>query len=100
MISIAAIYLGRDIRTNRAVAISLLREEYSSDPTFVRSFQTKAKVWSDLKHPNIVQVYDYGQIDDTYFIVTEHIEGTDLRRYLRSRGILDADRAIVIVHDV
>lgn len=98
--SIATIFLGRDIRTSRAVAISLLLEEYCTNPKFVRSFQTKAQVWSDLNHPNIVQVYDYGQIDDTCFIVMEHVEGTDLRRYLHSRGILDADRTVIIAHDI
>src|SRR5579859_4281882 len=53
-----------------------------------------------LRHPNIVQVYDYSQTDGNYFIVMELIEGTDLRRYLRSRGVLDTERAIFIAHDI
>jgi eukaryotic-like serine/threonine-protein kinase len=47
-----------------------------------------------------VQVYDYGQTDGNYFIVMELIEGTDLRHYLRSRKVLDNERAIIIAHDV
>src|SRR6202011_3074988 len=58
------------------------------------------KAASALQHPNIVQVFDYGQTDGNYFIVMELVEGTDLRRYLRSRGVLDVDRAIIIAHDV
>src|SRR6266849_31992 len=96
----ATIYRGQDIRMDRVVAIKVLREVYSTDPKFVRRFQVEAKAASSLQHPNIVQVYDYGQTDGNYYIVMELIEGTDLRRYLRSRGILDVDRAVIIAHDV
>jgi eukaryotic-like serine/threonine-protein kinase len=96
----ATIYRGRDTRMDRTVAIKVLREVYSTDPKFVTRFQREAKAASALQHPNIVQVYDYGQTDGNYFIVMELVEGTDLRRYLRSRGVLDVDRAIIIAHDV
>ena len=96
----ATIYRGRDTRMDRAVAIKVLREVYSTDPKFVTRFQREAKAASSLQHPNIVQVYDYGQSDGSYFIVMELIEGTDLRRYLRSRGVLAIDRAVIITHDI
>ncbi|HEY5002423.1 MAG TPA: protein kinase, partial [Ktedonobacteraceae bacterium] len=96
----ATIYRGHDTRMDRVVAIKVLREVYSTDPKFVTRFQREAKAASALQHPNIVQVYDYGQTDGNYFIVMELIEGTDLRRYLRSRGVLAVDRAIIIAHDV
>ncbi len=96
----ATIYRGHDTRMDRIVAIKVLREVYSTDPKFVTRFQREAKAASALQHPNIVQVYDYGQSDGNYFIVMELIEGTDLRRYLRSRGVLAIDRAIIIAHDV
>jgi serine/threonine protein kinase len=96
----ATIYRGQDMRMEKVVAIKVLREVYSTDPKFVTRFQREAKAASSLQHPNIVQVYDYGQTDGNYFIVMELIEGTDLRRYLRSRGILAVDRAIIIAHDV
>jgi len=96
----ATIYRGVDRRMDRVVAIKVLREAYSTDPKFVTRFQREAKAASALQHPNIVQVFDYGQTNGNYFIVMELIEGTDLRRYLRSRGILDIDRAIIIAHDI
>ncbi len=96
----ATIYRGRDMRMDRVIAIKLLREVYSTDPKFVTRFQREAKAASSLQHPNIVQVYDYGQSDGNYFIVMEYIEGTDLRRYLRSRGVLATDRAVIIAHDI
>ena len=100
----ATIYRGRDRRMDRVVAIKVLRDIYSTDTKFVTRFQREAKAASALQHPNIVQVYDYGQTDGNYFIVMELVEGTDLRRYLRSRinqhGVLDTERAIIIAHDV
>src|SRR5579859_680872 len=96
----ATIYRGQDLRMDRVVAIKVLREVYSTDQKFVTRFQREAKAASSLQHPSIVQVYDYGQTDGNYFIVMELIEGTDLRRYLRSRGVLAVDRAIIIAHDV
>src|SRR5216110_1265959 len=96
----ATIYRARDVRMDRAVAVKVLREVYSTDPKFVRRFQVEAKAASALQHPNIVQVFDYGQTDGNYYIVMELVEGTDLRRYLRSRGVLDVDRAIIIAHDI
>src|SRR5579864_5854515 len=96
----AIIYRGRDLHMDRVVAIKVLREVYSTDPKFVQRFQLEAKAASALQHPNIVQVYDYGQSEGNYYIVMELVEGTDLRRYLRSRGVLDVDRAVIIAHDV
>src|SRR5712692_8100730 len=94
------IYRGRDLRTDRVVAIKVLRDIYSTDAKFVARFQREAKAQSSLQHPNIVQVYDYGQTDGNYYIVMELVEGTDLRRYLHGRGVLDVDRSVIIAHDV
>jgi eukaryotic-like serine/threonine-protein kinase len=96
----STVYRGWDISMDRVVAIKVLREVYSTDPKFVRRLQIEAKAMSSLQHPNIVQVYDYGHTNGNYFIVMELVEGTNLRRYLRSRGILDTDRVITIAHDV
>src|SRR2546429_2391034 len=96
----ATIYRARDLWMDRAVAVKVLRDVYSTDPKFVTRFQREAKAVSALQHPNVVQVFDYGQTDGNYFIVMELVEGTDLRRYLRSRGVLAVDRAIIIAHDV
>src|SRR6266496_3881789 len=70
----ATIYRGRDMRMERVVAIKVLREVYSTDPKFVTRFQREAKAASSLQHPNIVQVFDYGQTDGNYYIVMELVE--------------------------
>lgn len=96
----ATVYRGQDLRMERTIAVKVLREAYSTDPKFVTRFQREARAASALHHPNIVQVYDYGQSEGAYYIVMELIDGTDLRKYLRSRGILAVDRAVIIAHDV
>jgi len=96
----ATIYRGRDTRMDRTIAIKVLREVYSTDPKFVTRFQRQAKVASTLHHSSIVQFYDYGQTDGTYYIIMELVEGVDLGRYMRSRGIFTADQALIIAHDV
>ena len=98
--SISNVYHGRDTHMNSDIAIKVLREIYSTDPKFVTRFQRQAKATSTLHHSSIVEVYDYGHTDGTYYIIMELIEGVDLRRYLRSRGILPAERAIIIAHDI
>ena len=96
----ATIYRARDMQTGRLVAIKVLRDEYSDNPKLVVRFQRGAEAQSALHHPNVVQVYDYGQSNGEYFIVMELVEGTDLRRYLRARGVLDVARAVIIAHSV
>src|SRR5260370_4553707 len=96
----ATIYRARDMQTGRIVAIKVLREVYSTDPKFITRFRLAAKAQEALHHPNIVQVYDYVQSNGEYFIVRELVEGTDLRRYLKSRVVLDVHRAIIIAHSV
>lgn len=94
------VYRGRDLLLKRDVAIKMLSHVYNPESIFVRSFQREAQVLSNLQHRNIVQVYDHGYINGNFCIIMELIEGTDLRRYLRARGVLTIDRAITIAHDV
>jgi serine/threonine protein kinase len=96
----ATIYRAVDLRMGRPVAVKILREVYSSDPKFVTRFQREARAASALQHPNIIQVFDYGQSGASYYLVMEFIEGTDLRRYIKKQGMLSNERATEIAHDV
>lgn len=96
----ATIHRARDLQMDRIVAVKVLREVFSTNRKFVARFQREARAASALNHPNIVQVYDYGQSNGKYYIVMELIEGTNLRSYLSSHGVLDVDPAIIIAHDV
>ncbi|HEX9057551.1 MAG TPA: protein kinase [Ktedonobacterales bacterium] len=96
----ATIYRAVDLRMGRSVAVKILREVYSSDPKFVTRFQREARAASLLQHPNIVQVFDYGQSGESYYIVMEFVDGTDLRKYLKRHGRLSNERVASIARDV
>lgn len=95
-----AIYRGVNKQTSKPVAIGLLRDIYNRDPKFVMRFQREAKVKSSLQHPNVVEVYDYGQSSGNYFVVMEWVDGKDLRHFLHPRGALEVEKAVLIARDV
>jgi serine/threonine-protein kinase len=96
----AEVFLGRDTRLGRDVAIKLLRNEFVGDPTFIARFRREAQSAAALNHPNIVSVYDTGDDDGVPFIVMEYVEGSTLRDCLRSEGRLDPQHALEVVADV
>ena len=63
----------------RPVAVKLLAPALARDPEFIGSFQQEARISFQVAHPNVVQVLDIGQIDETCFMVMEWVNGVDLR---------------------
>ena len=93
----ANVYLGYDTILDRNVAIKVLRGDLSNDEKFVRRFQREALSASSLAHPNIVEMYDVGEDDGTYYIVMEYVEGKTLKQLLKKRGSLTLSEAIDIM---
>lgn len=89
----ATVYLARDLLLDRDVAIKVLDERYAQDPAFVERFRREASAAAALAHPNIVTVYDRGQVEGTYYIVMEYIAGPDLKEVIRDRAPLPPDEA-------
>src|SRR5436189_5092486 len=73
------VYLARDERLGRKVALKLLPERLTADETQLSRFKTEARAASALNHPNILTVYGIGAEGDRQFIATEFIEGITLR---------------------
>ena len=92
----ANVYLANDIILDRKVAIKILRGDLANDEKFVRRFQREALSASSLSHPNIVEMYDVGEDNGTYFIVMEYVEGRTLKQLLKKRGALTLSEAIDI----
>lgn len=96
----ADVYEGRDSLLDRRVAIKILHSQFSTDEAFVKRFRKEAQAAANLTHPNIVGIYDWGQLDSTYFIVMELIDGRSLREVLKSEGSLLPRRAVEISSEV
>ena len=56
----------------------------NTDKAFIDMLLHEARIAATLSHPNIVQIFDVGQIDGTYFIAMEHIHGEDIRSIVRA----------------
>src|SRR6266699_2907283 len=76
------VYLARDERLGRKVALKLLPERLTADETQLSLFKTEARSASALNHPNILTVYEIGAEGNRQFIATEFIEGMTLRASL------------------
>jgi len=96
----AEVYLARDQRLDRPVAVKVLSAEFARDPSFVARFRREAQGAANLNHPNIVSIFDWGQEEGTYFIVMEYVEGQSLRDLLREGGPLAAGDAADIGADI
>jgi len=88
------VYKGRDESLNRFVAIKVLTENLSEDPTFLQRFVREAQAAASLSHPNVVQIYFTGQDDAGHpYFVMEFVSGQSLDHVLRSEGRIDDPRA-------
>ncbi|MDQ2787661.1 MAG: Stk1 family PASTA domain-containing Ser/Thr kinase [Chloroflexota bacterium] len=96
----AVVYRGWDLVLNRVVAIKVLREQYATNDSFLARFRREAQSAAGLSHPNIVNVYDVGRDGDTWYIVQELIDGTDLATLIRQRGQFTVPDAIEVMAQV
>jgi eukaryotic-like serine/threonine-protein kinase len=81
------VYLAHDTRLGRQAALKLLPSHLVNNPERVRRFQREARAASALNHPNIITIYDFGQEDGRYYIVSEFVEGRTLRNFVGSRDV-------------
>ncbi|MFG0291397.1 MAG: serine/threonine protein kinase, partial [Rhodopirellula sp. JB044] len=91
-----AVYRARQPGLDRDVALKLLPEEFHHDPRFSLRFTREARALAKLNHPNIVSVYEFGNIGDAYYFLMEYVDGTTLRSVVQS-GELAPEQALAIV---
>ncbi len=89
------VYLARDTRLNRKVALKILDPGTAGDPSRKARFEREARAIAALNHPNIVTVYSVEEAEGTHFIAMEMIEGTTLTKLIARSGI-DLDRLFEI----
>ncbi|HBQ17765.1 MAG TPA: serine/threonine protein kinase, partial [Myxococcales bacterium] len=82
----------------RKVAIKTLHPELGNDPQLVARFHRESETVIELRHPNTIQFYDFGELEDgTLIIVMEYIEGKPLANVLEDEGAIDPKRADKII---
>ena len=79
----AEVYLGRHLTLDRAVAVKVMHNYVEADPDLQTRFEREAKVVAGLRHPNIVQIFDFDTAEGHPYIVMEYLKGPTLAAYLR-----------------
>ena len=85
----AEVYRAQDNVLGRLVAVKVMLPQYAADPNFTQRFRQEAAAAANLQSPYIVNVYDWGQDDGTYYIVMEFVRGSDLKTAIVQRGAIN-----------
>jgi hypothetical protein len=96
----SVVYKGRQISLGRLVAIKVLPAVLAQQPNFRHRFEREARVVASLRHPNIVQLFDYGESGGTYYMVMEYLGGQTLADRLRSGGALPIPETCAILTEL
>ena len=96
----ADVYCAEDTQLGRKVALKLLYRRFAEDDEFVERFRREASAAAGLQHPNVVQVYDRGAWDGTWYIAMEFLDGRSLKELVRERGPRAPEEAIDLVVQV
>ncbi len=80
----ARVYKGLDQRLRRAVAIKVIAEDLRTSSSYAQRFEREAQAVANLKHPNIVTIFQFGSQGGLYYLVMEYIDGVDLDAILRN----------------
>jgi serine/threonine-protein kinase len=96
-----AVYEGVQLRLERRVAVKLMARELSANPEAIARFRREAEVTSQLGHPHIVQVFDFGEAPTGEpYLVMEFLEGEDLEKRIARVGKMSAPAASHIIRQV
>ncbi len=94
------VFLARDTRLLRLVALKILAGERLSQPRAVARFEREARVGARLQHENLVRIYDFGEEYGRYFLVMEYIEGKTVAALIFEQGPMPAPTAVRLVRQV
>lgn len=93
----AEVYLGTHLTLDRPVAVKVMHSYIESDPDLLSRFQREAKAVAGLRHPNIVQIFDFDTYDGHPYIVMEYLKGPSLASILRDLHASDVSLSLVQV---
>jgi serine/threonine-protein kinase len=85
------VYRAKDVTLERSVALKTLAPGSANDPAFVERFLREARAVARLNHPNIVQIYNFGSVEGTWYLAMEFVDGPSLGQRLRSGRFSEAE---------
>jgi len=92
----AHVYLADDVSLHRRVAIKVLHPALAGDVAFLKRFRAEARAVAALNHPNILQVYDWGEEDGEPYLVLEYLAGGSLRQVYDTGVLLTPEQAVQV----
>jgi serine/threonine-protein kinase len=96
----SVVYLAEDLRLKRKVALKLLAPDLAGDERFRERFLRESALAAAIDHPNVIPIYEAGEVEGVLYIAMRHVAGTDLKVLLREEGALEPGRALAIVGQV
>ena len=94
------VYLARDPRLDRPVALKVLGADLAGDERFRERLLRESRLAAALDHPNVVPIYEAGEAEGRLFIAMRYVDGVDLRALLRRQGALAPERALALAAQV
>ena len=91
-----AVYKAHQKSLERNVAIKILPREFGEDHDFRRRFEDEAKAMAKLNHPNLISVYDFGEVDHMLYIVMEFVDGKSFHESFHGRAIAEKEVAHLV----
>ena len=94
----ADVWLAEDAHLQRQVALKVLHSRFAQDREFVERFRREAESAAGLHHPNVVAVFDRGEVDGTYYIAMQYLEGHSLKQLIDAR--LTPEQSVYLIRQV
>jgi predicted Ser/Thr protein kinase len=96
----SVVYRAQHVSLERNVALKILSPALTEDVEFRERFSRESRVAAALDHPNIIPIYEAGELDDVFFIAMRYVDGPNLHELLQGQGPLDTERSISIISQV
>jgi hypothetical protein len=94
------VYLAREVRLDRRVALKVIRPEIADDPTFRARFRSESLTAAAIEHPHVVTVFGAGERDGLLYVSMRYMPGRDLGRIVAGEGPLPAESAAALIDQV
>jgi YVTN family beta-propeller protein len=98
--SMGVVYRATQLVLQRPVALKLIATEVAHDGSFRERFKRESQLAASIDHPNVIPIYEAGEVDGSLFLAMRYVEGTDLGALVAAEGTLAPARAVGIVAQV